>query len=579
MAAAGFGFYDFRRAGRRVLGQLSGVDAMEGAMSRSRMKETEPEQTVQSAAGGATPATVVEANLSAPQRQGGSAGQIAQQATQDHGQEIPHRAQMEAAFGCDFGHVTAHLGADAAACASAVGAEAFAQGDHVVFGTSSPGPELVAHELAHVVQTTGRSRSTGGATTKGDAAEREADSVAQCVSMGRALPSIEQSISPETVAGQWFLEESRGADAQGWELVYDSEEECLRVSPTDADTVDENIAGPGEEDPLADCIAAHFNLPSGTFRMVQHDCENQVRIYRFNHLEAEAHRAVLQELAETAEGNLSLTDGGLSEIIEGGRDELLAQVRGRLDSCLAATQVAVLAEQIEQDRQAAASKAAAVSVITITLGILAPTFAGALAAGIGTATVVHAFVAARASLIVAQAGDVAKRAVGDMAESAFDNDSSQTFLSWVAQAVRVGYQDLQDTLQTMTNEDLLGLRYAYDAEVMTNGHIATQIRQLLARFRAQIQPIGNSQYCQIPPTAGGGSYTEHSRLVWVQRGRSRRLALVQETTTTDVHRPVPPASLVRYIDEDLYDLALNRHAGVSDDEVPVMDASELRRNN
>lgn len=68
------------------------------------------------------------------------------------------RAFMEPRFGFSFGSVRVHADADAAASAAAAGARAYTVGDHVVLaeGAYAPGApggrELLAHELAHVVQ-------------------------------------------------------------------------------------------------------------------------------------------------------------------------------------------------------------------------------------------------------------------------------------------------------------------------------------------------------------------------------------------------------------------------------------------
>jgi len=114
------------------------------------------------------------------------------QATAGAASTVPHRARMEAAFGQDFGGVRAHLGdGPARAGLDTLGARAAAHGDVVVFDSSSPSAELVAHELTHVVQ----QRQSGGATTQhqavvseaGDAAEREADSVASRVIAGERV--------------------------------------------------------------------------------------------------------------------------------------------------------------------------------------------------------------------------------------------------------------------------------------------------------------------------------------------------------------------------------------------------------
>jgi hypothetical protein len=98
------------------------------------------------------------------------------------------REPMEAAFGADFRDVRVHHDAAAAGLARQVGARAFATGSDVFFGagtyqpSNSAGRELLAHELAHVVQQTGP-----GVRTKlevgppGDALEVEADRAARAV--------------------------------------------------------------------------------------------------------------------------------------------------------------------------------------------------------------------------------------------------------------------------------------------------------------------------------------------------------------------------------------------------------------
>ena len=78
------------------------------------------------------------------------------------------RTFFEGRFGHDFGRVRVHTDAAAAESASAVNASAFTVGHHVVFGRNqfqpgtSVGRELLAHELAHVVQQRGASVPSSG---------------------------------------------------------------------------------------------------------------------------------------------------------------------------------------------------------------------------------------------------------------------------------------------------------------------------------------------------------------------------------------------------------------------------------
>ncbi len=71
------------------------------------------------------------------------------------------RAFMEPRFGHDFSQVRVHADAQAVESARAVGARAYMAGSHVAFGAgqyqpySDSGRQLLAHELAHVVQQSG----------------------------------------------------------------------------------------------------------------------------------------------------------------------------------------------------------------------------------------------------------------------------------------------------------------------------------------------------------------------------------------------------------------------------------------
>ena len=102
------------------------------------------------------------------------------------------RGTMESRFGADFGSVRVHADEAAADSAQAIGAKAFTQGSDIVFGAgryqpgSGAGQQLLAHELAHVVQ-----QSRGGSST---GAEARADSAADAVSQGR-------SVGPQAVGG------------------------------------------------------------------------------------------------------------------------------------------------------------------------------------------------------------------------------------------------------------------------------------------------------------------------------------------------------------------------------------------
>jgi hypothetical protein len=94
--------------------------------------------------------------------------------------ELPYRDEMQARLGTDFSAVRAFTGRDL----TALGAHAATRGDQVVFASSSPDRQTVAHELTHVVQS--RQGRVGGAAVSdpGDASEHEARGVAAAVTAG-----------------------------------------------------------------------------------------------------------------------------------------------------------------------------------------------------------------------------------------------------------------------------------------------------------------------------------------------------------------------------------------------------------
>jgi hypothetical protein len=119
-------------------------------------------------------------------------------ATSGTGGEIPHRAKMEQSFGLDFGGVRAFVGREEAL--APIGAEAATRKEQVAFASASPGPEVVAHELAHVAQ--GRAHGSLGTVHAKDsvsspshAAEVEADQVAARVVRGER---VSVSAAPRT---------------------------------------------------------------------------------------------------------------------------------------------------------------------------------------------------------------------------------------------------------------------------------------------------------------------------------------------------------------------------------------------
>ena len=137
------------------------------------------------------------------------------------GRELPLtvRQLMEPRFGHDFGDVRVHTDAVAARTARAVDARAYTVGRNVIFGDgqfrpdSPAGQRLIAHELTHVIQ----QRVGGGppaalprtVSSPSDAAEREADRVADAVSTVPGIASTGLATPPITDGAAWNTELQR----------------------------------------------------------------------------------------------------------------------------------------------------------------------------------------------------------------------------------------------------------------------------------------------------------------------------------------------------------------------------------
>jgi hypothetical protein len=139
-------------------------------------------------------------------RNAGGVPPVVQEVLSSSGQPLDAgtRAFMEPRFGRDFSHVRLHTDAKAAESAQAVNALAYTVGNQIAFGAGRYAPEslegrkLLAHELTHVVQQSGRSGaalSPSGLSLPSHATEVEAAETAESVIAGKHM-QIGQRSSP-----------------------------------------------------------------------------------------------------------------------------------------------------------------------------------------------------------------------------------------------------------------------------------------------------------------------------------------------------------------------------------------------
>lgn len=155
------------------------------------------------------------------------------------------REKMEGAFGADFSGVKVHTGSEAA---QDLNARAFAQGSDLHFAPGQYDPQgqdgqhLLAHELAHVVQTGGQAdagpaaKSAGGASVSspGDAHEQAADRAADAVMRGE--PAGDVGKAPAGVVSRDALGDLRSAADGNWIGSVDGDTVLARtraLSPAD----------------------------------------------------------------------------------------------------------------------------------------------------------------------------------------------------------------------------------------------------------------------------------------------------------------------------------------------------------
>lgn len=111
------------------------------------------------------------------------------------GGAMPHLSAIQNSFGGhDVSNVQAHVGGAAKDASAAMGAEAYASGNHVAFA-DTPSLHTAAHEAAHVVQQQAGVSLSGGVGQAGDRYEQHADQVADAVVQGKSAEGILDKMS------------------------------------------------------------------------------------------------------------------------------------------------------------------------------------------------------------------------------------------------------------------------------------------------------------------------------------------------------------------------------------------------
>jgi hypothetical protein len=142
---------------------------------------------------------------------GAEVHEAAQRGVAGPGSALPHLDTIQRAFGRhDVQRIEAHTGGEAQQASRAMGASAFATGNHVAFG-AAPDLHTAAHEAAHVVQQRAGVQLKGGVGAVGDAYERHADKVADTVVAGHsAQGALDEMAGPPTTAAGGAVQRQEG---------------------------------------------------------------------------------------------------------------------------------------------------------------------------------------------------------------------------------------------------------------------------------------------------------------------------------------------------------------------------------
>lgn len=148
---------------------------------------------------------------------------------------LPHLDRIQSAFGAHgVQAVEAHVGGPATGASQAMGAEAYATGNHVAFART-PDLHTAAHEAAHVVQQRAGVHLDRGVGASGDAYEQHADRVAdQVVAGGSAQALLDEVRGSGGAAAVQRAPETAAPGADNGHIVYGAKEINDRLAPNDA---------------------------------------------------------------------------------------------------------------------------------------------------------------------------------------------------------------------------------------------------------------------------------------------------------------------------------------------------------
>ena len=143
------------------------------------------------------------------------------------------------------------------------------------------------------------------------------------------------------------------------------------------------------------------------------------------------------------------------------------------------------------------------------------------------------------------------------ATALFGEGETEVFLRNLEVQAQASFQAVSDNLSTLSDDALGATCAGYDAGVTNASTYASAVSDLVAKFKSQVEPIGDSKMM-----AGGGMWvTNQDKAFWVVDGPSRRLAMLH--ASTNGYQPAPKYSFKTWVSPEMQEMAIARTKGVT----------------
>lgn len=476
-------------------------------------------------------------------------------------------------MGANLSGVRIHHDQAAAESAAEQGAQAYTLGNSIFFGAgrydpeSTQGRSLLLHELTHVVQ---QSRSGPAGTDSGvGEAEHEAEAVANVAAMSVALKPGPTAAGPERVqvrSGPTKAAKTTSAPVNDPSTLasaisvkqlfalYASNEPTFVIGPLppfkNPSFTRGWVRGKGR-------VAVEQEIARRLTGLSQHELIGYLNYADANLRPPEYDTAILQSLFGQIGSQLPLTHDQ--------RVELRQLVGVRLSMAYTDFTNAAAANAASLKAAVNAEAALLALLVDVFMGLAAPGLAAGIAAAANRIPVMASNLTYRIALasldmpqiglVLAAATKVGKEAIKLQAQPLFGESDVDAFIRGLKHSFRVGVDAVAADLPNRSDDELGVLAATYEPEQSDEAHYIPLIKDLIDRFRKQVQPIGPATETNLTDPIDR-TLTEQVGLIWLSRGPDVILAQVALTRSS-----LDPGSRMyfrTFVEQDLADIAIRK---------------------